>query len=199
MRDFRKMTKEKFKSRSLALLTLLAVLLPAVGLAQKPQRTLVGKVVDSETSEPVPFANVFVRSSMNGTVTDFDGIFRLRIAAGTDSVTFKDLGYRERTLPLGAFGADTLVVALVPLNVALDEIKVRPDDAPRRLIRNVIAHKRGNDPERHNKVQFEKYSKWEYSLNNISDRAMNSWLLRGASNLMRADSDSNRFLTVYFS
>lgn len=193
------MTKEKFKSRSLALLTLLAVLLPAVGLAQKPQRTLVGKVVDSETSEPVPFANVFVRSSMNGTVTDFDGIFRLRIAAGTDSVTFKDLGYRERTLPLGAFGADTLVVALVPLNVALDEIKVRPDDAPRRLIRNVIAHKRGNDPERHNKVQFEKYSKWEYSLNNISDRAMNSWLLRGASNLMRADSDSNRFLTVYFS
>lgn len=181
---------------------LVSFVLLAQSLAQKPKptsRVIVGKVFDSETSEPIPFANVYVKGTSFGTVTDFDGLFSIKVPLTADSLTFKDLGYRQYVADLSALNADTNIVRLTSLTISLNEIKVKPDEAPRRLIKNVVAHKRVNNPDRHNKVSFEKYCKWEYSLNNISDKAKESWMLKGANALMRTDGDSSRSLPVYFS
>ncbi len=55
------------------------------------QRVLQGKVVDDEGS-PIPGANVLVKGSQTGVVTDFDGNFSIEVASG-DILIFSYLGF----------------------------------------------------------------------------------------------------------
>ena len=40
--------------------------------------TITGKVIDSKTQEPIPFANVFLNNTTLGTVTELNGEFVLK-------------------------------------------------------------------------------------------------------------------------
>lgn len=52
-----------------------------------------GAIQDLEFQEPLPFANVTVEGSADGTTTDFDGVFRLELAPGTYTLVFSFVGY----------------------------------------------------------------------------------------------------------
>ena len=160
-----------------------------------------GIMADSETGEPLPFSNVFIKRSLVGTQTDFDGLFSLVVPARSDTVWFSAMGYREQLFRVDQLkNPDSLVIAMKPDNIAIDEIVVRPDDAPRRLLKAVVKAKGRNNPESHQRAEFEKYTRWQYSLGNINDRAKNTLLLRDAQNLMQiSGEDSSRYLPVYFS
>lgn len=168
-----------------------------------PDRKVAGVIQDSETGEPLPFSNVFVRATLIGTQTDLDGRFAVTVPAAYDTLRFGAMGYEDKFILLSKTKGklDTLVIKMRPDNIAIDEVVIRPDDAPRRLLKAVIANKKRNDPTNHDRTQYEKYTRWEYSLANISDRtAEKGLILRGASNLMRVSSDdSTRYLPVYFS
>ena len=59
--------------------------------------TVKGRVLDLETNQPVPFANVVLLETNSGVVTDFDGNFEFK-KINPGYVTFKasSVGYRER-------------------------------------------------------------------------------------------------------
>ena len=165
------------------------------------ERHIEGVLVDSENGETLPFSNVFVRGTLVGTQTDIDGNFSLNVPLRYDSLWFGAIGYTELRLPMAQLvKSDSLVVKLRPDNLALDEVLVTPDDAPRRLMKAVFAHKDENDPMAHQRTEYEKYTRWTYSLSNISDRAQRNWLLKNTKDLMHvASEDSSRHLPVYFS
>ena len=52
---------------------LLLWLTPVLHLAQQPSATLTGQVTDAKTSNPLPFAGVFLNASTKGTTTDEAG------------------------------------------------------------------------------------------------------------------------------
>lgn len=189
----------KSKRKAKATTTQKAKVKPVTG----PDRKVAGILHDSETGEPLPFSNVFVRATLIGTQTDLDGRFAVTVPAAYDTLRFSAMGYGDKYLVLSQVKGrlDTLVVKMRPDNIAIDEVVIRPDDAPRRLLKAVIANKKRNDPTNHDRAQYEKYTRWEYSLANISDRSAEKGLiLRGASNLMKVSAeDSTRYLPVYFS
>lgn len=170
-------------------------------VATGPDRKIAGALVDSESGETLPFSNVFVRGTLIGTLTDMDGRFALTVPARYDTIRFGAMGYREQwMLTEIAAKSDSLVVKMVPDNIAIGEVEVHPDDAPTRLIKSVIANKRRNDPNGHRRAEYEKYTSWQYSLANISDRVADKGvLLSGAKDLMVMNEDSTRILPVYFS
>ena len=159
-------------------------------------RTIVGVVIDKETKEPIPFSNAYIKGTLTGVVCDFDGVFKITVPANTDSLWFNSMGYVDCSLPLSELKADTNRVIMRPTTIAIREIKVTPDDAPRRLLKAVIKHKPNNDPSMYDRTKFEKYVRWEYAINNIGNK---NWILKGANDLMKMDEDSNRYLPVYFS
>lgn len=59
--------------------------------AQKGE--LVGKVLDKEYNDVLPFANVLVKNSSLGTTTDFEGNYSLKLEEGTYTVIFSFIGY----------------------------------------------------------------------------------------------------------
>lgn len=73
-------------------------------------QTITGIVVDSETQMPLPGANVIETGTSHGTVTDFDGIFKLDVRSQSGSITISYIGYESEritytgTMNLGQIG-----------------------------------------------------------------------------------------------
>ncbi|MEZ4695674.1 MAG: carboxypeptidase-like regulatory domain-containing protein [Rhodothermales bacterium] len=78
----------------LLLATTLALLIVGPISAQVLTVTITGAVFDAETGDPLPGANVFIASSMMGTITDGDGRFTLqRVPVGALRLYASSLGY----------------------------------------------------------------------------------------------------------
>ncbi|MBR2871612.1 MAG: carboxypeptidase-like regulatory domain-containing protein, partial [Clostridia bacterium] len=75
-------------------LTLLCVLSPLHVLSQ-----IKGKVVDAETGEPVPYANVYYQKQKTiGTNTSLNGRYTLQSPPASDTIVFSFVGYKTHKL-----------------------------------------------------------------------------------------------------
>lgn len=83
-------------------------------------KKLTGQIIDNH-GEPVIGANVLVKGTTNGTITDIDGNFSLEVPQnGTLVVSY--IGYLTKEMPIGK--QNTLKVTLVEDTQALDEVVV---------------------------------------------------------------------------
>ncbi len=71
-------------------LALLSLGIPSSAIAQGK---ITGKVIDGDTNDVLPFANIIIKGTSIGTTSDFDGKYELEIAAGTYSLEFSFTGY----------------------------------------------------------------------------------------------------------
>ncbi|MBO5619849.1 MAG: TonB-dependent receptor [Paludibacteraceae bacterium] len=81
--------------------------------------TVTGVVMAQDEPDPVIGANVMVKGSTNGTITDFDGNFSLQAKQG-DVLQVSFMGYKTQEVKVS--GAGPLRVTLVPDNVQLQEV-----------------------------------------------------------------------------
>lgn len=58
------------------------------------QGILTGKVLDGEYNDVLPFANVIIKDSQNGTTSDFEGKYILKIVPGIYTIQFSFVGYQ---------------------------------------------------------------------------------------------------------
>ena len=61
-------------------------------------KKVTGVVVDA-TGEPVIGANVVVKGTTNGTITDFDGNYTIEGVSASDVLVFSYIGYLSRRSP----------------------------------------------------------------------------------------------------
>ncbi|MGB3798764.1 MAG: DUF5686 and carboxypeptidase regulatory-like domain-containing protein [Lewinella sp.] len=122
---------------------LLLLFLTTLGSALSAQA--VRGVVRNEYNEPVPFANVYVRQTNSGTVTDDAGGYTLNFRVdGEYDITFSSLGYEAQSVKL-VVGLDeqTFDVQLLTSGVELAEITVSASgrDPAYAIIKEMIARK----------------------------------------------------------
>ena len=91
-----------------------------------------GRVVDAETGEPLPYANVYA-DDKNGTLTNADGYFQLLTSEGA-RVRFTYIGYQQMTRPAQQAQG---TLRMQPLSIDLGQVTVRPYD-PAELVREII-------------------------------------------------------------
>ena len=165
------------------------------------QKTIIkGKVIDSDNSEGIPFVNVFIRGTGIGTTSDTTGLYSLSTVYAVDSVFFTAIGYLPKGYPVESGMINNIQAALIPNNIQLNSINVKPDDGPvRRLLKNIVEHKKENNPERLDRFEYDKYTRWQYRLNNVGEKLVQSKTFKKNPSLIKADSTNTRFLPVYFS
>ncbi len=77
--------------------TALAVLMTSVAFAQN--LTITGNVTDAATGEPVPFASIHEKGTMNGTNTDVDGVYSITVSPNA-VIVFSSIGYNTVEIPV---------------------------------------------------------------------------------------------------
>ena len=81
-----------------------------------------GKVTGQEDGKPIPGVNVIVQGTTKGASTDLDGMYKVDLGEGENTLVFTFIGYKPVTVEVGA---RTLVnVALEPDTKTLEEVVV---------------------------------------------------------------------------
>lgn len=107
----------------------------------KQESTIRGKVIDN-TGEPVIGANVKVKGTTNGTITDIDGNFTLTNAKGTLVISF--IGYKTIEVPIT--GKNTINIKLQEDSELLDEVIVTGyGHTPKASLTSAITQVKGDD------------------------------------------------------
>ncbi len=90
--------------------------------ASAQNKTVSGTVVDSNDGQPVIGANVLVRGTTNGTITDMDGKFTLSNVPDDASLEISFVGYKSQVIPVK--GETSFNVALGEDAEVLEEVVV---------------------------------------------------------------------------
>lgn len=177
----------------------MVIIFPQYAYAQVANLT--GKVTDKETGAPIPYVNIIIKNTYTGTTTDTAGNYTIKYPHSADTLIFSAIGYNyvEKVIPRTVI-LPSLSIQLQPETFDISEIKVEPDDGPmRNLFQKIQNHKDRNNPAKFQRYSYEKYTKWEYQINNIKDRIINSKIFRDNKNVFKTEGDSTTFLPLYFS
>lgn len=102
-------------------LSILIILLCNVVVFAQKKYTLTGKVTAASDKMPIPGANLIIKDSKTGTITDFDGGFSISVSSG-DKLQFSYLGYETKTISIT--NQSTLNIALSEAGNQLEQVVV---------------------------------------------------------------------------
>jgi hypothetical protein len=142
-----------------------------------------GKVVDSETQEPIPFATLVFKGTSIGAITDFDGNFAIKNSINPkDTLIVSCIGYNafaiaKSKIPKSGF---TVKLSTNQVNLKTVEIKAKPkkENPAIPIIKAVISSRSENAPDKLSAYEVEIYNKLEFDMNNISEDFQNRKVMR---------------------
>lgn len=106
--------------KNLNVLMLILSLL-AANIAMAQQMALSGKITDSSSGESLPGVSIVVKGTTNGTVSDMDGNFTLKVNKG-ETVQFSYVGYKQQEIVVE--NQQNLTVSMAPDVSQLEEVVV---------------------------------------------------------------------------
>ncbi|MDW3192051.1 MAG: DUF5686 family protein [Cytophagales bacterium] len=186
-------------------LTTLVIFLTCFTAWGQSETTITGKVIESRTGTPIPFANVFFVGTTEGGITDFDGNFKVTTTTPVDSLEVRYIGYISKKKPIKR-GKDQIVNFQLDENLTeLEEVVVYAGENPAwPIMRNVIANKKKNDKRSLKAYEYESYTKIEIDVDNISDKFKNRKLVRKITSVLDsieqiAGEDGKPILPIFIS
>ena len=119
------------------------IILLVAGMGFAHSQTLSGKITDSETGEPLPGAQVFVKGTFVGTTTDVNGAYSLDVD-GSVTVVIAYIGYKTQEVTTSGGSGD---FAMEPDVLRQDEVVVTGlvSTVKRRNAANAVASVSGDD------------------------------------------------------
>jgi len=99
-----------------------------------------GKIIDAETSEPLPYATIGISHRGRGTVTNYNGNFILRISEECleDTLTVSYVGYVNRLLPVRSLPGNVMTITMDRDYIPIPEVIIRAQD-PLLILRRTVS------------------------------------------------------------
>ena len=127
----------------------------------------------------MPFVNLVFKGTTVGTSTDINGTFDLSTQRPADTLLISFLGYKSQKIKIQRNKTTDLTIEMQPDNFTLREVVIRPGENPaHRIMREVVAHKAENNPEKVKTYQYEVYNKIQFDLNNFKEEFTNRKLFK---------------------
>jgi hypothetical protein len=130
-----------------------------------------GRVIDSESRVALPFVNIVVNDGSKGGTTDIDGKFMLRSQDYIRVISLSYVGYEPQRFEITS-KSQNLIIKMKKAEYELPEIVVFPTENPaHRIIKNAIAFRDYNDPEKLPSFSYTSYDKMIFTpeLDSIPD------------------------------
>ncbi|MCL6265501.1 TonB-dependent receptor [Flagellimonas myxillae] len=128
--------KQKRKRRSLPWIwTGLCLLLGATALQAQQNFTISGKVADKINGETLFGATIFLKGTTIGAVTNEYGFYSLSAPAGTYTIVFSYMGYKEVSREINLEQNQKLDMEIEEFSTLLDEVEVTAEEPERAILR----------------------------------------------------------------
>ena len=147
------------------------------------QIKITGLVID-EQEEPVPFANIIFKGTIEGTISDENGRFYLESSTYHKELEVSFLGFETQLVPLNK-GTMNLRIALAEGRDQLNEVRVYTGRVKKKnnpaidILKKIWAKKRKNGLNMYDRYEFDRYEKIEFDLNNIDEKLMDKKVFKG--------------------
>jgi len=103
-----------------------------------------GYVLDANNREPIPFANVWIKSTLQGTMADENGMFMLSLAKN-DTICASSVGYYQNELRLEQDNNKSLTILLTEDIQMLEEVTIRPEENRAKILfKKILENKKIN-------------------------------------------------------
>jgi hypothetical protein len=108
------------------MILLLSVTCCTTLLAQEKSFSVLGKVIDAETKLPMAGASAYCQNTTQGTVSNNEGMFYMRLPSGGYDMVVTYTGYEKKVFRISNSqpGADTILVELAKADQSLSEVAV---------------------------------------------------------------------------
>lgn len=168
-----------------SLFFLLFLLIAAVTNAQQATEVF-GRIIDSESKQPLEYVNVRMVGTPKATLSDFSGMYRLRTTEKIDSISFSYLGYKTRTVKIKRGVTQELNIEMGSDDLLLTEITVKAGKKKKRVIDTtanyvfyqVLKHKEQNRSQSLENFSYQNYDKFQISLLNPGPKFLNFFLFK---------------------
>jgi hypothetical protein len=127
-------------------LTLTAILCTSLCSAQSFV-TISGKIVDSQTQEPLAYASVTIKNTPAGTIANSEGQFVIHIPTTSNSniLHVSMLGYQSFEMPVSKINnKETLLISLNPAASYLPEVVVKDSLTAKQILQRAYDHLKDN-------------------------------------------------------
>ncbi|MBK6902637.1 MAG: carboxypeptidase-like regulatory domain-containing protein [Saprospirales bacterium] len=166
--------------------------------------TITGSVLDYDTDEPIPFANVYLHQTTIGVAADFDGKYSITFPAGkADSLVVSAIGYVTAKKKIGRDTLQVIDFRLKAESFYLSEIVVHAGENPaNEIVRRIIRNKERNRLSQFDVWQAEMYSKTELDLDEIGEEMKDQKFLKPFEFIFEnidSTSDVEPFIPAYLS
>jgi len=130
-----------------------------------------GRVMDSQSGDPVPFANIFLKNTTIGSTTDFQGYYSFSSNSISDSLIVTYIGYIRASHLLVNSSSQTINFQLREDVLSLKEVVFYAGENPAfEIMRRVMANKKKNDKRQLESYEYESYTKTEIDIDNLSEK-----------------------------
>lgn len=103
--------------------------------------TLQGRIIDEQTRQPLPSANVWIEGTSRGTVSNRFGEFHLPVQRGEHSIITSFIGYRSDTTHVIIPEQLEHFVTLKPAPIVMPEVVITDEDPAIEIVRRAIENK----------------------------------------------------------
>ncbi|MFL0204140.1 DUF5686 family protein [Tenacibaculum maritimum] len=185
-----------------------AILFLFVTIGLQAQLTIKGKVVDAQ-KVPMPFVNVYIQGSSNGTTTDDDGRFSFTAKKNRGTLEISFIGFQTQTIkvnPKTKFlnivlkeGDNQLEEVLI---VAKPKVRLKKKENPAyKILKEIWKRKKKNGLKLVNHYQYQKHVSTEIGLNNLDTTFLKTLFkeqYNSTINEIKYDSDGiNYYIPIY--
>jgi len=129
---------QNLNKRLIKLLALLALLVPTSILHAQ---TLTGFVVDARNGEPLPSANIVIKDTYTGTISNADGEFELKVKDIPFVLVIRYIGYFSQEIQVTKIDDTPLTIRMEPNIRILGEVTVTGGNPAVDIMREVIRRK----------------------------------------------------------
>jgi len=106
--------------------------------------TIVGKITDHNTGQPIPFVNIGVENTLFGTSANELGEFKISLSKEYKNFLISCVGYETKRIKIPQ-SRTYLNIVLTPITIELPEVLINADENPAyAIIRKAIANKEKN-------------------------------------------------------
>lgn len=125
------------------------------------QVRLQGRVIDTDTEEPLPFVNIVYNERGTGTITNLDGYFTIESGELPRFLRLSYVGYEPLTVyPPSMEQTEPVVLRMTGKSIFIEEVTVRPGINPaHRIISQAFKNRRQNNPEMLSSFSYTSYNK----------------------------------------